>query len=171
MSFETSETAQIGYLGEDIFKVFLKQNNIHILNVNRDNQYDLLDENLITYEIKLDSCAFNTKNLFVEFESYKKYSCLNTTKADIYVFIIVSLYKNDIEIIQFDTPILQQYIKTHDLPVRSAVARTFDDSKTNFRNKGYLLKISDALTICKNHYIITETDKNFEIYIELVKKN
>ena len=49
-------------------------NNTKLIKFNNDYRYDFKTSDKIKYEVKTDELSLKTHNLFIEFESYKKYS-------------------------------------------------------------------------------------------------
>lgn len=109
----------LGNEGEKTLIDFLTKNNGIYLNSNNDNQYDikmLIKGQERTYEIKTDvKCApaFDTGNLFIEFESRGKLSGISVTKAD--WFVTYFKYLKEIWFIKSED--LRLLIKENSFPV------------------------------------------------------
>ena len=59
-------------------------NDTKLIKFNNDYRYDFKTLDKIKYEVKTDELSLKTNNLFIEFESYKKYSGIS--RSHYYIF-------------------------------------------------------------------------------------
>lgn len=73
------------------------------------------NENWFAYEVKADTKAYNTRNLFVEYEHTNIPSGISLTKSDYHLFFILDpLNFNDyIELIECETRNIKEFIEVY----------------------------------------------------------
>ena len=97
-----------GIKGEIIATYYIEHfKNEMFIKFNHDDKFDLLT-NKYKYEIKTDSNFIKYNSIFLEFESNKKESGINTSKSDFYIFVCPNNDKFEIvKIFEIETNILK----------------------------------------------------------------
>jgi hypothetical protein len=147
-----------GMKGEIIAKFYIEYvNKETFIKFNHNDEYDLLS-NKSTYEIKTDSNFIKYNSVFIEFESNKKESGINKSKADYYIFVCPSNKNFEIvKIFQIETNILKELIQNNIFLVKNALCKDYYNNVYSI-NTGYiipehfLLKYGSSYEIILNEY-------------------
>jgi hypothetical protein len=137
-----------------IIKHLEDENEFHIINkFNKDNKFDLIikwknkefGHNLYKVEIKADRRASTTNNFYIEYISHNLPSGINTTLADILLYVAEHTDKYLVYWINIKS--LKEYINTNFEKIRVGKTQSIDiNDKFNGKfNYGYLIKISEKL--------------------------
>ena len=123
------------------YKVIEKHNN--------DNRYDIViqdtENNISKIEIKADKQASKTNNFYIEYMSHNKTSGINTTQADILIYVVE--HEDKYNMYWINLIHLKHYINTNINTIKKGICKSID-CNGNFNgkfNKGYLVKISDTI--------------------------
>ena len=156
---KNNSLVKYGIKGELMAKFYIENIKEEIfLLFNHDDKFDLLS-NKYKYEIKTDSNYIKyNKSVFVEFESNKKESGINTSKSDFYIFVCPNNDKFEIvKIFEIETNNLKELIlelKKDDLIiVKYAPCKDYYNNTYN-KNKGYIINEEDLLKYCSSYEII-----------------
>jgi hypothetical protein len=116
---------------------------------NNDNRYDIViqdtENNISKIEIKADKQAYKTNNFYIEYISHDKTSGINTTQADILIYVVE--HEDKYILYWINIIHLKHYINTIINTIKKGICKSID-CNGNFNgkfNKGYLIKISDTI--------------------------
>jgi hypothetical protein len=167
-NFNNSLIVKRGRRGEIISKFYIKNIKCEqVQKINTDYRYDFLT-NISTYEIKTDYQYKVYKSLFIEFESKSRKSGIHTSEAINYIFIC-PLDFNDYLLIEVPTNTIKEIIKNNVLKIKYAPYFTYNDEKTNYINKGYILPI-ELLKDCSTIINFNESHEKYENLINYLEK-
>lgn len=115
---------------------------------NNDYRYDIViqdNDNISKIEIKADKQAFKTDNFYIEYMSHDKASGINTTHADILIYVVE--HEDKYILYWINIKYLKQYINTNFDKIKITKNKSIDcnDNFNGKFNKGYLIKISDTI--------------------------
>ena len=168
---EKSKLFKIGTLAECIAEIYLKMKGVQIIAKNNNNKYDLIDNNNITYEVKLDMVAFKTNNIFLEYESFNQPSGILTTESNNYIYVLINFKLNIINILQIETQILKDFLNNNqNLEKRSMRAKNIQDETTDFYNRGYIIPVVDIVKISSDNHVVNDTDKYYNTMQDILQK-
>ncbi len=129
-----------GIKGEIIAKFYIEYFKIEtFIKFNHNDEYDLLS-NKYKYEIKTDSNYIKyNKSVFVEFESNKKESGINTSKTNYYIFVCPNNNNFDIiKLFEIETIKLKEIIINNNFIVKNAPCKDYYNNTYSI-NKGYII--------------------------------
>ena len=131
--FEQSNIFKSGKIGEDIIIKYLdliKNEKVKLKSINK--YFDVMTNNNIMYEIKTQYHTIKSGWAALEFQTFNKPSGIETTKSDIYIYLVPDLILNIFYIYEIETTKLKLYIDNNDLDFD--VKQSVDD-KDNINNK------------------------------------
>lgn len=97
---------------------------VQIVAFSKDNRFDFIDSNGVSYEVKTEPTSLKTGNNFIEVFAYGKPSGLSVTQANYYIF------SNTVDYYLISTDKLKELVKLH------GILKKTMDSLTH----GYLIK-------------------------------
>jgi hypothetical protein len=167
-NFNKSLIVKKGMKGEIISKFYIKYIKCeNVQNINNDYRYDFLT-NKSTYEIKTDYQYKVYKSLFIEFESKSRKSGIFTTQAINYIFIC-PLEMNEYFLVEVSTEKIKEIIKNNVLKIKYAACFDYNDEKTSYINKGYILPF-ELLNDCTTFINFNKFHEKYENLLNYLEK-
>jgi len=106
--------------------------NMKLDHFNDNNLYDIMMEDLTTYEIKVDRNFKRYNTFFIEFQCNSKPSGINTSESDYYVLTDESLFY------VMKTNLLKNLVKINNYAIRCC----------NNTSYGYIVPLDEIINIC-----------------------
>jgi hypothetical protein len=157
-----------GSKGELIAKYYIEHfKNELFINFNSDDKYDLMSDKF-KYEIKTDSNYIKyNKSVFVEFESNKKPSGIETSKANYYIFVCPNNDNFDvIRIFEIETNILKELITNNKFMYKNAPCKDYYNNIYSI-NTGYIIKESYLIKYgCSYEIILNDNEQLASLVLE-----
>lgn len=144
-----TEIFKYGISIENIVIKYLEEEEGYIIleKYNNDDRYDMIikdkDKNILKIEVKACRQACKTNNFYIEHISHDKPSGINTTQADILIYVVE--HKKKYVLYWINIIHLKNYI--HLNKIQNACCKSIDcNNKFNNKyNHGYLVKISNDI--------------------------
>jgi hypothetical protein len=177
--FKNSNIFKSGKIGEEIIIKYLELIKNEKTILKSDNKYfDVMTSNNIMYEIKTQYHTIKSGWVALEFQTFNKPSGIETTKSNIFIYLVPDLEHDIFYIYEIDTNIFKYYIETHDviIGIKKSVDHK-DTIKKDYDDKYYKIPINDLKKISLNYYEINNEDlhyksfKHFFYECKQIKKN
>ena len=163
---KNNSLVKYGIKGELITKFYIENiKEEEFIKFNHDDKFDLLT-NKYKYEIKTDSNFIKYNSIFLEFESNKKESGINTSKSDFYIFVCPNNDKFEIvKIFEIETNTLKELIINNNFIIKISPCKDYYNNTYNI-NKGYIIPEKILLKYGSSYEIILN---DFELLQNLLK--